>query len=36
MLTTLFTGLGSATLIFTALFLFRYRLERLKSEHFLE
>jgi heme exporter protein C len=31
MLATLFTGLGSATLIFIALFLFRYRLERVKQ-----
>ena len=31
MLATLLTGLASATLIFIALFLFRYRLERVKQ-----
>jgi len=31
MLATLFTGLGASTLIFISLFLFRYRLERVKQ-----
>jgi hypothetical protein len=31
MLATLFTGLGSATLIFVSLFMFRYRFERVRQ-----